>query len=180
MDAVYSPSQAELLQGNGYAHHSHRHDESDDDDDSNPLGDLEALGEKEEQESQIREDEAGLQSVTELTRPGWDDGFPPTQPDQGGAGVVDAAADVNGTKEDSVIVGGRDYSPRLLESSLVARVSVPANGEIPPVQSVENGHDALVAANEPPETNGNFRAVNGMKTESSAVAAGGMIDWRTT
>jgi len=52
-------------------------DESDDDD-SNPLEDLEALGEKEEREKELadqrlREDEEGLRNARELSRQAWDD-----------------------------------------------------------------------------------------------------------
>ena len=55
----------------------HRQDESDDDD-SNPLEDLEALGEKEERENEaaaerIREDEEGLRNARELARQGWEE-----------------------------------------------------------------------------------------------------------
>lgn len=54
------------------------HSEESDDDDSNPLEDLEALGEKEEQrekelEERMREDEEGLRNARELARQGRED-----------------------------------------------------------------------------------------------------------
>lgn len=54
------------------------HDNESDDDDSNPLEDLEALGEKEERENEAaaerqREDEEGLRNARELARQGWEE-----------------------------------------------------------------------------------------------------------
>ena len=55
-------------------------DDDSDDDDSNPLEDLEALGEKEEREHEaaaerLREDEEGLRNAKELARQGWEEGL---------------------------------------------------------------------------------------------------------
>ena len=60
-------------EGDAYA------DESDDDD-SNPLEDLEALGEAEEREKELadqrlKDDEEGLRNARELSRQGWEDGL---------------------------------------------------------------------------------------------------------
>lgn len=74
MDAAYPGSMALELGLNGYLngdseHGDHAIDDSDEDD-SNPLEDLEALGQKEEQD---REDEEGLRNARELARQGWED-----------------------------------------------------------------------------------------------------------
>jgi hypothetical protein len=65
---------------NGGSDHDEHHDDSDDDD-SNPLEDLEALGEKEERENEakaerLREDEEGLRKAKELAQAaqqGWEE-----------------------------------------------------------------------------------------------------------
>ncbi|CAK3803970.1 hypothetical protein DOTSEDRAFT_69494 [Lecanosticta acicola] len=81
MDSSYSPTHVDGAHSNGYLNggdHAYsengypQNDESDDDD-SNPLEDLEALGQKEEQENQIREDEEGLRNAKELARQGWEE-----------------------------------------------------------------------------------------------------------
>jgi hypothetical protein len=70
MDAAYPGSAYSPTNENGYGHDDP--DEESEDDDSNPLEDLEALGEKEEQENQIREDEEGLRNARELARQGFE------------------------------------------------------------------------------------------------------------
>ena len=85
MDAAYSNDSLNNIDGsgrlNGYTNggsdHGEHHDDSDDDD-SNPLEDLEALGEKEERENEAkaereREDEEGLLKAKELSRQGWEE-----------------------------------------------------------------------------------------------------------
>jgi hypothetical protein len=88
MDSAYSATSPGNLDGsgraNGYTHggsdHDEHHDDSDDDD-SNPLEDLEALGEKEERENEakaerMREDEEGLRKAKELAQAaqqGWEE-----------------------------------------------------------------------------------------------------------
>lgn len=71
MDSAYPPTDLPVTNGHGHgSENGDPHDDSDEDD-SNPLEDLEALGEKEEQENQIREDEEGLRNARELARQGW-------------------------------------------------------------------------------------------------------------
>ena len=96
--AAASPNNGLSEQANGYHHVSsdvgdHHQEDSDDDDDSNPLEDLEALGEKEERENEaaaerLREDEEGLQKARELARQGWEESLRSHQlaqaPQQGG------------------------------------------------------------------------------------------------
>lgn len=82
MDSAYADPAAaqyetdgadERVSGDYYYRDEHQRDESDDDD-SNPLEDLEALGEKEERENAMaertREDEDGLRNAKELSRQG--------------------------------------------------------------------------------------------------------------
>lgn len=78
----YSPTRNGLPSGSGYHNGGVDHDDPDsEDDDSNPLEDLEALGEKEEQENQIREDEEGIRNAKELARAGWEDSLRSGQQD---------------------------------------------------------------------------------------------------
>ena len=63
---------------NGSSEAGDHHQDESDDDDSNPLEDLEALGEKEEREieeaaERMREDEEGLRNAKELARQGWEE-----------------------------------------------------------------------------------------------------------
>lgn len=89
MDSAYPPTDASPPNvgagghSNGYANgddedRDHGPEDSDDDDDSNPLEDLEALGEKAEREHEaaevrLREDEEGLQHAKDLARQGWEE-----------------------------------------------------------------------------------------------------------
>lgn len=74
--STYSPTH-EMALVNGYtnggseAAHSDVGDDDSEDDDSNPLEDLEALGEKEEAAERLREDEEGLRNAKELSRQGF-------------------------------------------------------------------------------------------------------------
>ncbi|KJX98969.1 hypothetical protein TI39_contig380g00010 [Zymoseptoria brevis] len=77
MDAADPGSAYSPTNDNGYGHDEP--EEESDDDDSNPLEDLEALGEKEEQENQIREDEEGLRNARELARQGFEDSVRSTE-----------------------------------------------------------------------------------------------------
>ena len=98
MESAYSanassPTNANAPQTNGYIYGnvdgaaSERSDHGDaesDDDDSNPLEDLEALGEKEERENEaaaerLKEDEEGLRNAKELARQGWEESLRATQ-----------------------------------------------------------------------------------------------------
>lgn len=88
MDAAYPESGYSPSNANGYANGHPDIDDESDDDDSNPLEDLEALGDIEdsdalgdikeafgdndEQENQIRADEEGLRNARELARQGWE------------------------------------------------------------------------------------------------------------
>ena len=66
-------------------------DSEDDDDDSNPLEDLEALGEQHAEELQEAEiDEEGLRNARELAKKGWEDGMKSSQAAFGFDGVPDA------------------------------------------------------------------------------------------
>ena len=106
MESAYSGSAASpghgdaLGHANGYANGSdagdHHQDESDDDD-SNPLEDLEALGEKEERENEaaaerMREDEEGLRKARELARQGWEESLRSHQLAQQQGGAVEGDA----------------------------------------------------------------------------------------
>ncbi|KAK3681868.1 hypothetical protein LTR37_020798 [Vermiconidia calcicola] len=77
-NSATSPPNAGPANGYSYAVEHHEDDSEDDDDDSNPLEDLEALGEKEERENEaaaerMREDEEGLRHARELARQGWEE-----------------------------------------------------------------------------------------------------------
>lgn len=74
--SAYSPTNGNHI--NGYANggseaaHSDLGDDDSEDDDSNPLEDLEALGESEEAAERMREDEEGLRNAKELSRQGFE------------------------------------------------------------------------------------------------------------
>ena len=78
--SMYSPIN-DTIHVNGYANGGSEaapsdlgdHQDESDDDDSNPLEDLEALGEKEEAAERMREDEEGLRSAKELSRQGFEE-----------------------------------------------------------------------------------------------------------
>lgn len=72
MDSAYPESGYSPSHANGYTNGNLDIDDESDDDDSNPLEDLEALGDIEEQENQIREDEEGLRNARELARQGFE------------------------------------------------------------------------------------------------------------
>ena len=108
-------------QANGYANgggsdddeEEHRHDESDDDD-SNPLEDLEALGEKEERENEeaaerMREDEEGLRRARELARQGWEESLRTHQFAQRQAGGLEDPS----SHGDNETNGGADIGPHM-------------------------------------------------------------------
>lgn len=98
MESAYPATEVSLTnagangQANGYAHDHgvspiEQHDDSDDDD-SNPLEDLEALGEKAEREHEaaeerMREDEAGLQHAKDLARQGWEESLRTSEQEPG-------------------------------------------------------------------------------------------------
>jgi hypothetical protein len=100
MDAAYPNTAYSPTNDNGYGHGDH--DEESEDDDSNPLEDLEALGEKEEQENQIREDEEGLRNARELARQGFEGSAEvlPTDADPSGNHIAPQESDrPNGTTD---------------------------------------------------------------------------------
>ncbi|KAK4505777.1 hypothetical protein PRZ48_003742 [Zasmidium cellare] len=109
MDSAYpgsgesgnSPTHGQM--GNGYMNgDGEQNYDSEDDDDSNPLEDLEALGEKEEQEHQIREDEEGLRNARELARQGWEESLRSAQD----SGFKDVENGVNGTGDHQASANG--------------------------------------------------------------------------
>ena len=102
-----------------------RHNESDDDE-SNPLEDLEALGEKEERENEaaaerLREDEEGLRNARELARQGWEEGLRSHQVPR-----VGEIASMVGNGADNAGEESRDQAP--LSQAFVPLIKGESNG----------------------------------------------------
>ncbi|KAM3422952.1 hypothetical protein BST61_g434 [Cercospora zeina] len=176
---------------NGYANGTSDNGDSDDDD-SNPLEDLEALGEKEEQENQIREDEEGLRNAKELARQGFEDSMrdgqqPQHGPNEAGeSGVPNsgyaytASVEVSQTVEDPRAAGDLATPPN---SAQVQERPVDL-----PIQTHGNPQREMLWNREPPPvdpapsmdtaaSNGGFRAVNESMNHGSTIASGG-TGWR--
>ena len=135
MDAAYSNESPINIDGsgrpNGYANggsdHGEHHDDSDDDD-SNPLEDLEALGEKEERENEAkaereREDEEGLLKAKELSRQGWEESLKSHRKSHEEASRVEDGAekrDENASRLDAAVtyhIGNHDEDVRMSEDA---------------------------------------------------------------
>lgn len=175
-----------ILHSNGHGSDNGDHNEESDDDDSNPLEDLEALGEKAEQENQIREDEEGLRNAKELARQGWEDSLrdPQTHVD------VDETVEIHHASEPApasdVDVEGRDgpktpvvddaalpeYAP--LDSAADSMVRSHPELDIKVSPSADSGNVSTLPNSETAITNG-FRAVNDITNHGMAPSGTG---WR--
>lgn len=136
MDATYPESGYSPSHANGYTNGNPDIDDESDDDDSNPLEDLEALGDIEEQENQIREDEEGLRNARELARQGWEGSNTAEKGLEPGSGVThhpEAEETIeNGAKIDKddvpLHVAGSDHD---MDHKPVPAESVPLAQDIP-------------------------------------------------
>lgn len=175
---------------NGGSENGDRQNEESDDEDSNPLEDLEALGEKEEQENQIREDEEGMRNAKELARQGWEDSLktpqaPQLEPMFGEQGTVDdavvniqgehaAPAAVDQTVETSdgaktASNGATHYSyDPVHDHSADSRLDLEPNHEIhvPQATAKADSGDEMSASH------GGFRAVNDSTNDGGNVITG--------
>ena len=193
MESAYAPAEASptnagaSVQPNGYlngiyeAAHSDagelHPDESDDDDDSNPLEDLEALGEKEEREQsaaaerlredeerehevaaeRLRQDEEGLRNARELARQGWEASLRSHQ--------LSHHPDGDGSGKKSADEAGVSPAFVPLVNSMSANLEDPSaqiGREADAMAAKTDGNDALghPVHFEPPAAHVGFRAVN--------------------
>lgn len=165
MDAAYPESGYSPSHANGYSNGNPEIDDESDDDDSNPLEDLEALGDIEEQENQIREDEEGLRNARELARQGWEGSNVAERSMELGNGVADHSATHQPEVED--MESDRTNNGRPVHGALspVAAPSPDVDHKIVPKQDVD--HKAVSVESAPPEQDlkstalGGFHAVNG-------------------
>lgn len=166
MESAYSNDSPNNLDGsgraNGYANggsdHGEHHDDSDDDD-SNPLEDLEALGENAERENEAkaereREDEEGLLKAKELSRQGWEESLKShrqshdeTNRAASGEQNEDAQSRLNATVSHYIDTAAQDEDVRMSEDASKAD------------ESAETIHVA--------PSYGGFRAVNEPSTAAS-------------
>lgn len=148
-------------------------DDDSEDDDSNPLEDLEALGEKEEEADRLREDEEGLRHAKELSRQGFEASLrsghdaPPTA-------LADAAPEATTTEAALVFnhVEEADQMHHVYEDAHIAgrnNAEAPKDGplKVNGAASVDDTspRDAALTSEsavlpDMPPVNGGFRAVN--------------------
>lgn len=164
---------------NGYANgaqdgYSDYHNDTDDEDDdeSNPLGDLEALGEKEERAHEaaaerLREDEEGLKNAKELARLGWEEGMRATSLD-GKDETADSPQDAKSVVTGVDVMAGEQPTS---EAAPTTNGDVGDTAGVPNqtmIGSVEVPKDSPDDVTHPPVRYGGFRAVN-----ESPLPAGG-------
>lgn len=166
--AGYSPTHLDAHHLNGYpnggaSENGYDHNEESEDDDSNPLEDLEALGQKEEQENQIREDEEGLRNAKELARQGWEESLRSSQHshpggiDQDGQdehAPGDVAGDPAAQTEFAPAAEPNGQSRRASNSSNSVMDDTIAVHQRPSYDPVHDGSD---------DPSRGFRAVNGLQ-----------------
>jgi len=148
----HSPHQVTQMDGYLAAHEEALSADESDDEDSNPLEDLEALGQKEEREKElagqgVREDEEGLQTAQELSRQGWEDSLRSAQVNN----TINGNTTQYGTDTDAVAatrmthtrhwnsahsdVHGKILADRLVSSSTSLERSSDLPDHKPPVQT---------------------------------------------
>ena len=158
--SAYSPTN-DHLDANGYANGGSElapsdvgGDDDSDDDDSNPLEDLEALGEKEEAAERLREDEEGLRNAKELSRQGFEQSVRSGQAAYGPAEIAEqsATAAFNNVPE-------AEQMHHVYDDTVVSADDVDSAAVVPRVVNGEHASDSTAALSLPP-INGGFRAVN--------------------
>lgn len=126
--APYGDDGGDYAYGNGGA------DSDDEDDDSNPLEDLEALGEQHAEELQEAEmDEEGLRNARELARKGWEDGVKSSQ----AAASLGEAPAVNGDALPASVPAAIAEPTTEAREDAVASDVVKADSALPPSTALE-------------------------------------------
>lgn len=155
---------------NGYANGAGSSEPESDDDDSNPLEDLEALGEKEDQREkemaeQVREDEEGVRKARELSRQGLESAALNHHEDE--------TADATAAAPTAVEV--QQNGPGLQDHAAVAAAAQPEAETVP--RAASTAFVPLPAQIEAPPFHGGFRAVNEHLLNGNASETGA---WRAT
>lgn len=136
-------------------------DEESEDDDSNPLEDLEALGEKEEAAERLREDEEGLRNAKELSRQGFEESIRSSQATGAPEPDADAVVQQPDQSETSVFkqVDDGEEMHHVYEDTSITAAGTDDAKVAPVVVNGLHPADATASLSAPP-VNGGFRAVN--------------------
>lgn len=172
MDSAYPPSTYSPINDthhvNGYANGGSEvarsdagGDDESEDDDSNPLEDLEALGEKEEAAERLREDEEGLRNAKELSRQGFEESVRSSQVIGGPEVDPDAVAHTPQEPDISVfknVPDGEEMHHVYEDTSIADSGTDDAKVAPAHVNGVESAD--IAASFTAPPLNGGFRPVN--------------------
>lgn len=184
MDSAYPPTDLPTTNGHGHgSENGEPHDDSDEDD-SNPLEDLEALGEKEEQENQIREDEEGLRNAKELARQGWQtqtnvDVDETVQTDDASRPMLESGVHAEipedaKTRTPAEIKPQSDDAPVYEAADRLVKAHQDEDAEVSP--TADHGHVDTKPTPEAAATTNGFRAVNDTTNNGNMASSG--TGWR--